>query len=86
MCGKGVNVSSNTFYIRYCSKNQDDEPFKSVTLRPTVSQPVNLGVRRPSGTRDQFHFLLKIFFRQLQVCNFVAPSLTRGSVYNLLYN
>jgi hypothetical protein len=40
-----------------------------VTLRPTVSRPVSLGVRRPSGTRDQFYFRLEIFFRQLQVCN-----------------
>jgi hypothetical protein len=45
-----------------------------VTLRPTVSQPVSLGVRRPSGTRDQFYYLLEIFFRQLRFCNFVAPS------------
>jgi hypothetical protein len=57
-----------------------------VTLRPTVSRPVSLGVRRPSGTRDQFYFRLEIFFRQLRVCNFVAPSLTRGRVCNLLYN
>jgi hypothetical protein len=49
-----------------------------VTLRPKVSRPVCLGVRRPSGTRNQFYFSLEIFFRQLQVCNFVAPSLTRG--------
>jgi hypothetical protein len=49
-----------------------------VTLRPTV--------RRPSGIRDQFYFRLEIFFRQLRVCNFVAPSLTRGLVCNLLYN
>jgi hypothetical protein len=32
-------------------------------LRPTVSRPVCLGVRRPSETRDQFFFLLEIFFR-----------------------
>jgi hypothetical protein len=53
-------------------------------FRPTVSQPVCLGVRHPSGTRDQSFFLLEIFFRQLQVCYFVAPSLTRGRVCNLL--
>jgi hypothetical protein len=38
-----------------------------VTLRPTVMRPVRLGVRRPSGTRDQFFFLLEILFRQLRV-------------------
>jgi hypothetical protein len=57
-----------------------------VNLRPTVSRPVCLGVRHPSGTRDQFLFLLDIFFRRLRVCYFVAPSLTRGRVCNLLYN
>jgi hypothetical protein len=31
-------------------------------------------------------FLLEIFFRQLQVCYFVSPSLTRGQVCNLLHN
>jgi hypothetical protein len=36
------------------------------------------GVRHPSGTHDQF------FFRQLRVCYFVAPSLTRGRAYYLL--
>jgi hypothetical protein len=57
-----------------------------VNLRPTVSRPVCLGVRHPSWTRDQFFFLLEIFFTQLRVCYFVAPSLTRGRVCNLLYN
>jgi hypothetical protein len=57
-----------------------------VTLRPTVSRPVSLDARRPSGTRDRFFFLLEISFRQLRVCNFVAPSLTRKRVCNLLYN
>jgi hypothetical protein len=55
-----------------------------VNLRPTVSRPVCLGVRHPSRTRDQFSFLLEISFRQLQICYFVAPSLTRGRIYNLL--
>jgi hypothetical protein len=44
----------------------------------------SVGVRHPSGTRDQFFFLLEIFFRQLQVCYFVAPSLTRVRVCKLL--
>jgi hypothetical protein len=55
-----------------------------VNLRRTVSRPVCLGVRRPSGTFDQFFFLLEIPFRHLRVCYFVAPSLTRGRVCNLL--
>jgi hypothetical protein len=56
-----------------------------VNLQPTVSRPVCLGVRRPFETRDQFFFLLEISFRQLRLY-FVAPSLTRGRVCNLLYN
>jgi hypothetical protein len=55
-----------------------------VNLRPTVSRPVCLGVSRPSGTFDQFFFLLEIPSRQLHVCYFVAPSLRRGLVCNLL--
>jgi hypothetical protein len=38
-----------------------------VNLRPTVSRLVRLGVRRPSGTRDKFVFLLEISFRQLRL-------------------
>jgi hypothetical protein len=53
---------------------------KSHYDRQSVGQSASLGVRRPSGTRDQFYFLLEIFFRQLQVYSFVAPSLTRGPV------
>jgi hypothetical protein len=56
-----------------------------VNLWPTVSRLVCLGVRRPSGTRDQFFFRLEISFRRLQLY-FVATSLTGGRVCNLLYN
>jgi hypothetical protein len=70
-----------TCRLPHCSSR--DEKSK-VTLRPTVSRPVCLGVRRPSGTRDQFFFLLEIFFKQLRDCYFVAPFLTRGRVCNLL--
>jgi hypothetical protein len=55
-----------------------------VNLRPTISLPVCLGVRRSSGTCDQFFFLLEISFRQLRLSYFVAPSLTIGWVCNLL--
>jgi hypothetical protein len=55
-----------------------------VILRPAVSRPVRLGVRHSRGTRFQFFFLLEIFFRRLWVCYFLAPSLTRGRVCNLL--
>jgi hypothetical protein len=55
-----------------------------VNLRPTVSRPVCLGARRPSGTHDQSFSLLQISFRQLRVCYCLVPSLTRGRVCNLL--
>jgi hypothetical protein len=66
----------------FCAKRDEVE----VNLRATVSGPVCLGVRNPSGTGDQFFFLLEIFFRQLRVCYFVASSRQRRRVCNLLYN
>jgi hypothetical protein len=38
------------------------------------------------GLLTRVCFLLETSFRQLQVCNFVVPSLTRGRVCKLLYN
>jgi hypothetical protein len=55
-----------------------------VTLRPTISLPVRLGVRRPFGTRDQFFYFLEIFLKIVTVRYLVALSLTRGRVCNFL--
>jgi hypothetical protein len=54
---------------------------KFIYDRQSVGQSVMV-----SGTCDQFFFLFEISFRQLCVSYFVAPSLTRGWVCNLLYN
>jgi hypothetical protein len=51
-----------------------------VTLRSTVSQSVCLGAQPNLGLLARVCVLLEISFRQLQVCNFVAPSLTRVRV------
>jgi hypothetical protein len=58
---------------------------QSIYDRQSIGQSV-FGVRHPSWTRDQFFFLLEIYFKQLRVYYFVAPSLTRGRVCNLQYN
>jgi hypothetical protein len=85
--GITLRICINVICHMYDRKGSDD----GITLRITevevnLRPPVCPGVRRPSGTRDQFFFLLEISFRQLRLCYFVAPSLTRGRVCNLLYN
>jgi hypothetical protein len=62
----------------------DVEVEVEVNLRPAASRPFCLGVRRPPGTHHQLVFLLEITFRLLRLSYFVAPSLTRGRVCNLL--
>jgi hypothetical protein len=59
---------------------------KLIYDRQSVGQSVLVSGARPSGTSDQIVLLLKISFRQLRLCYFVAPSLTRGRVCTLLYN
>jgi hypothetical protein len=56
-----------------------------VILRPKRSRPVCLGVRHPSGTRDQFVSLFNVIFLQLRICWCGAPSLTRGRVCSFLF-
>jgi hypothetical protein len=55
-----------------------------VNLRPKVSRPVCLGVRHPSGTRDQFFFSSKF---PLDSCGFICSALSdeRTGMY-FLYN
>jgi hypothetical protein len=56
---------------------------KSHYKRQSVSQSVLVSGTH-LGPAPHFFFLLKIFFGQLRICYFVAPSLMRGRFFNLL--
>jgi hypothetical protein len=59
--------------------------FKSIYDRQSIDQSVPVPGTH-LGPVTNFFSLLETFFRQLRVCYFVAPSLTRRRVCNLLYN
>jgi hypothetical protein len=68
-----------TFYPVHCSYTESGQINRNrarVMLRPTVSRPVCLAIKHPSGAYGQ----ISITVRQLRVCWCGAPSLTRGRV------
>jgi hypothetical protein len=76
----------DTFFWNVCSYEDLHRAVfqKMATFTVEVEVEVCPGVRCPSGTHDQFFFFLEMSFRQLRLCCFVAPSLARGRVCNLL--
>jgi hypothetical protein len=53
----GIICDDNFIFVSHTTLN-----LVKVTLRPTISRPGRLDVRRQRGTRDQFFFLLESFF------------------------
>jgi hypothetical protein len=62
----GLSYHSAKFLKHWCLICKEVEIEDN--LWPTVSRPVCPGVRRPSGTRDQFFFRHEISCRQLRLC------------------
>jgi hypothetical protein len=62
-----------------CGHNTVFKVKVKVILRPTVSRPVCLGIKHPSGAYDQIF----VTVGQLLVCSCGALSLTRGRVCRL---
>jgi hypothetical protein len=66
--------------LSYCSVRLTASRVESsLMLRPTVSRPVCLGIKHPSGAYG--HIFIAV--RQLRACWFGALSLTRGRVCRL---
>jgi hypothetical protein len=66
--------------IKHRNYSRNDNECNQSNHIVKVSRPVCPVIR----VRDQFFFLPEICLRQLRVCYFAAPSLTKGRVFNLL--
>jgi hypothetical protein len=65
-----IKWSIHIFHVCYMELSATDPEVEvevEVNLQQTARWPVCPGVRRPSGTRDQFFSLLEISFRQLRL-------------------
>jgi hypothetical protein len=69
-----LNLHTNLYFMRY--RTYTSEVSEWVILRPTVSLPICFRIKPPSGAYDQ----IIITVRELLVCWYGAPSLTRGRV------
>jgi hypothetical protein len=74
-------LSAQVQYSRSCLRAQS----QSQSYLTTDSQSASLSwCQATIRASYQLSFILEIILRQLKVCYFMAPSLTRGRVYNLL--
>jgi hypothetical protein len=81
---QGAHIPFTDYSRKEASSGVQVEVEVEVKLRPTVSWVLVSDTHM--GAVTNFSLSLKFSFRQLRLCYFIAPSLTRGRVCNLLYS